>query len=146
MGKAWRQFLLYFLPFYFILEHSWLTILWQFQVDCKGTQSYIYLYPFLEAISGQNILWASWSWSRYSNACQDPVSIRQGDKKQYLLWGFWGQHWHWSKRSVPSSQHSRLSMDHWGYWSGCNQRKWRAMDTAHVPGGSMLPAPAEWQL
>ena len=28
------------------MEHNWLTMLWQFQVDTKGTQPYIYMYPF----------------------------------------------------------------------------------------------------
>ena len=35
-----------YLIFYFVLEYSWLTMLWCFQVDSKGTQPYIYLYPF----------------------------------------------------------------------------------------------------
>ena len=26
--------------------HCWLTMLWQFQVDSKGTQLYVYMYPF----------------------------------------------------------------------------------------------------
>ena len=34
------------LTFYFILEWGWLTMLWQFQVDSKGIQPYIYMYPF----------------------------------------------------------------------------------------------------
>ena len=33
-------------PFYLVLGYSWLTMLWQFRVNSKGTQSYIYLYPF----------------------------------------------------------------------------------------------------
>ena len=39
------QFIL-LLSFYFILEYSWLTMLWYFEVDRKGTQAYIYIYPF----------------------------------------------------------------------------------------------------
>ena len=37
------------LTFYFVLEYSWLTnndCLWQFQVNSKGTQPYIYMYSF----------------------------------------------------------------------------------------------------
>ena len=34
-----------FKTFYFILEYSWLTMLWSFQVDSKGTQPYIHIYP-----------------------------------------------------------------------------------------------------
>lgn len=33
----------FFLTFYFILKYSLLTMLWLFQVDCKGTQPHIYL-------------------------------------------------------------------------------------------------------
>ena len=36
----------FFLTFYFILEYSLLTMLWWFQVGSKGTQPYIYMYPF----------------------------------------------------------------------------------------------------
>ena len=36
----------YFLPFYFVLEHSLLTMLQSFQANSKGTQPYIYMYPF----------------------------------------------------------------------------------------------------
>ena len=32
--------------FYFILEYSWLTILWQFLVSSEGTQPYRYIFPF----------------------------------------------------------------------------------------------------
>ena len=32
--------------FYFVLVYSQLTMLWQFQVNNEGTQSYIYLHPF----------------------------------------------------------------------------------------------------
>ena len=32
--------------FYFILEYSWKTMLWSFQVNGKGTQPYIHMYPF----------------------------------------------------------------------------------------------------
>ena len=32
--------------FHFISEYSWLTTLWWFQVNTKGTQTYIYMYPF----------------------------------------------------------------------------------------------------
>ena len=35
-----------FLTFYFILEHSQLTVSWSFQVDSQGTQPSIYMYPF----------------------------------------------------------------------------------------------------
>ena len=46
-GKSLKQtLLLSFLTFYFILEYSQLTMLLQFQVDSKGTQPYIYMYPF----------------------------------------------------------------------------------------------------
>ena len=31
---------------YFILEYRWLTMLWLFQMNSKGTQSYIYSYQF----------------------------------------------------------------------------------------------------
>ena len=31
--------------FYYILEYSQLTMLWEFQVDSKGTQTYTYMYP-----------------------------------------------------------------------------------------------------
>ena len=35
----------FFLTFCLILENSWLTVLWQFQVDSKRAQPYIYMYP-----------------------------------------------------------------------------------------------------
>ena len=35
----------FFWTFYFILVYSKLTMLWSFQVNSKGTQSYIYIYP-----------------------------------------------------------------------------------------------------
>ena len=35
-----------FLTFYFVSGYSRLTMLWQFQVNNKGTQTYIYMYPF----------------------------------------------------------------------------------------------------
>ena len=35
-----------FLTFYLVLEYNRLTVLWQFQMDSKGTQSYICMYPF----------------------------------------------------------------------------------------------------
>ena len=28
------------------MEHSWLTVFWQFTVNSEGTQPYIYMYPF----------------------------------------------------------------------------------------------------
>ena len=34
----------FFKAFYFILKNSCLTMLWQFRVDSKATQSYIYMY------------------------------------------------------------------------------------------------------
>ena len=37
----------FFLKIYFVLEYSQLTMLWQFQVDTKGTQPYIYMYPYV---------------------------------------------------------------------------------------------------
>ena len=37
-------YFLFFFTFYFISEYSQLTMLWWFQVDCKGTQPYIYMY------------------------------------------------------------------------------------------------------
>ena len=36
----------FFFTFYFILECGWLTMLWQFQVDSKGIQPYLYMYLF----------------------------------------------------------------------------------------------------
>ena len=36
----------FYLTFYFVLGNSQLTMLWQFQVGNKGTQPYIYMYPF----------------------------------------------------------------------------------------------------
>ena len=36
----------FFLTFYFVLEHSQLTMLWSFQVSRKGTHPCIYLYAF----------------------------------------------------------------------------------------------------
>ena len=36
----------FFLTFYFKLEHSCLTLLWQLQVHSKVTQPYMYMYPF----------------------------------------------------------------------------------------------------
>ena len=51
-------FYLFFIKLYFVLEYSWLTMLWWkekkekktmlwwFQVNSKGTQPYIYMYPF----------------------------------------------------------------------------------------------------
>ena len=38
--------LFFFKTFNFILGNSQLTMLWQFQVDSKGTQPYTYVYPF----------------------------------------------------------------------------------------------------
>ena len=35
-----------FLTFYFVLGYSWLTMLWWFQVNNRGTQPWIYMYPF----------------------------------------------------------------------------------------------------
>ena len=35
-----------FLKLYFILKYSWLTTLWYYQMDRKGTQPYMYMYPF----------------------------------------------------------------------------------------------------
>ena len=43
-GKAFS--LIFFFTFYLILEYSHLTALWEFQVDSKGTQPYIHMYPF----------------------------------------------------------------------------------------------------
>ena len=37
---------LFLKTFYFILEHSWWTMLWQFQVSSKGTQLCIHMHPF----------------------------------------------------------------------------------------------------
>ena len=31
---------------YFILENGWLTVLWEFQVDSKGTQPHMFMCPF----------------------------------------------------------------------------------------------------
>ena len=31
---------------YFILEYSWLAMLWYFQVNIEETQTYMYMYPF----------------------------------------------------------------------------------------------------
>ena len=42
----WGVFVFLSLTFDFILEWGWLTMLWQFQVDSKGIQPYIYMYPF----------------------------------------------------------------------------------------------------
>ena len=39
-------YFIYFLNFYFILGYSQLIILGQFQVNSKGTQPCIYMYPF----------------------------------------------------------------------------------------------------
>ena len=44
---------LFFFTFYFILECGWLTMLWQFQVDSKGIQPYIYMYPFSPKLPSQ---------------------------------------------------------------------------------------------
>jgi len=35
-----------FFYFNFVLEYSWLTMLWQFQVNSKGIQPYVCMYPF----------------------------------------------------------------------------------------------------
>ena len=42
----WFISLLIFFFLTFILEYSQLTRLWSFHVDCKGTQPYMYMYPF----------------------------------------------------------------------------------------------------
>ena len=42
-----------FLTFYFLLGYSWLTMLWWFQVNSKGTQPYIYVYPFCLKLPSQ---------------------------------------------------------------------------------------------
>ena len=45
--RSWSGLVFFFfLTFYFVLECNWLIMLWQFQVDSKGTQPYIYMYPF----------------------------------------------------------------------------------------------------
>ena len=38
----------FFFNFFFFALNSWLIMLmlWSFQVDCKGTQPYVYMYPF----------------------------------------------------------------------------------------------------
>ena len=33
--------------FYFVLKDSWLTLLWYVQMDSKGAQPHIYMYPFV---------------------------------------------------------------------------------------------------
>ena len=39
VGHDWSD--LTYINMHFVLEHSWLTILWQFQVNSKGTQPYV---------------------------------------------------------------------------------------------------------
>ena len=51
----------FFLTFYFILEHSRLTMLWEFHVNSKGTRTYIYMDPFspkLPSHPGFHIIWS----------------------------------------------------------------------------------------
>ena len=43
---ATREDLYFIFNFLFILEYNRLTMLWQFQVDSKGTQPYTYVCPF----------------------------------------------------------------------------------------------------
>ena len=45
---------LFYLTFYFILEYSRWKILWWFQVDRKGTQPYVYMYPFSKDFPGSS--------------------------------------------------------------------------------------------
>ena len=45
-NKNWNQPNLFKKTFYFVLGYSWLTRLWQFQVNTKGIQPYIYMYQF----------------------------------------------------------------------------------------------------
>ena len=45
-GEFYSHFILFFEAFYFVSGHSWLTMLWQFQVNNKETQPYTYLYLF----------------------------------------------------------------------------------------------------
>ena len=45
-----------------MLEYSRLTMPWQFQVDSKGIQSYIYMQPFLPS-NLPPIQAATWHWS-----------------------------------------------------------------------------------
>ena len=52
-------FHLFFETLYFILGYGQLTMLWQFQIDSKGTQLYIYVHPFcskLPSCSGCHII------------------------------------------------------------------------------------------
>ena len=46
-------FILFFFNFYFVLEYSWLAMLWQLQVNREGNQPYIYMYPCVHAKSLQ---------------------------------------------------------------------------------------------
>ena len=46
LGLSCGMWNLFFSSFNFILEHSKLTVLQQFQVDSRGTQPYIHIYPF----------------------------------------------------------------------------------------------------
>ena len=43
VSTTWYSFLI---VLNFVLEYSWLTMLWQFPGDRKGTQPYSYMYPF----------------------------------------------------------------------------------------------------
>ena len=45
-----------FLTFYFMLEYNQLTMLWQFWVDSKGTQPYIYMDLFSPKLSSTHAL------------------------------------------------------------------------------------------
>ena len=51
---------IYFFNFYFILEYSQLTMLWQFQVRSRATRTYIYTYPFSHKLpSHPGLAWYS---------------------------------------------------------------------------------------
>lgn len=110
----------------------------------------------LEAISTENILWASeWSWGRYSEVKRpDPVWATQEGKKQCLFRGFWGQDRKWSKRSVSSF--SRTPMLHHGPKQATeveeDHRVWHPLDIVHSPAASrsctygILPSSATSQI
>ena len=58
-----------FQTFYFIFGYKWLTI-WQFQVDNKGTQSYIYMHPCLP--NSHPVQVATYHWAEFQCYRADP--------------------------------------------------------------------------
>ena len=62
LSLALKNFFSFFETFSFILEYSWSTMLWQFQVDSKETEPYISMCPFspkLPSYPGCHAMWQS---------------------------------------------------------------------------------------